>query len=98
MTKSIIQDDTTKCFLCGRNGSADRLELHHCFPGNPNRKHSDEDGLFVFLCGERCHRNGKLSAHKSAVTAELLKVEAQRAYEDRHSREEFMKRYGKNYL
>lgn len=98
MTKSIIQEDSSKCFLCGRNGSGDPLEKHHVFPGNPNRKHSEEDGLFVFICGDRCHRNGKLSAHKSAVTAELLKVEAQKAYEDRHSRAEFMKRYGKSYL
>lgn len=98
MTKSIIQEDSSKCFLCGRNGSGDPLEMHHVFPGNPNRKHSDEDGLVVYLCGNRCHRNGKLSAHKSAVVAELLKVEAQKAYEDRNSRAEFMKRYGKNYL
>lgn len=98
MTKSIIQEDSSKCFLCGRNGSFDPLEKHHVFPGNPNRKHSEEDGLFVFICGDRCHRNGKLSAHKSAVTAELLKVEAQKAYEDRHTREEFVQRYGKNYL
>lgn len=98
MTKSIIQEDSSKCFLCGRNGSSDPLEKHHVFPGNPNRKHSEEDGLFVFICGDRCHRNGKLSAHQSAVTAELLKVEAQKAYEDRHTREEFVQRYGKNYL
>ena len=98
MTKSIIQEDSSKCFLCGRNGSGDPLECHHIFFGASNRKHSDEDGLVVYLCGDRCHRNGKLSAHKSAVTAELLKVEAQKAYEDRHTREEFVQRYGKNYL
>jgi hypothetical protein len=98
MTKSIMQEDNTSCFLCGRNGSSDPLELHHCFPGNPNRKHSDEDGLVVWLCGNRCHRNGNMSAHKSAVTAELLKAEAQKAYEEKHSRSEFMTRYGKNYL
>lgn len=94
---SIVQSDTTVCFLCGRNGGGDPLEKHHCF-GASNRKHSDEDGLVVYLCGNRCHRNGKLSAHQSAVTAELLKVEAQKAYEDRHTREEFMRRYGKSWL
>ena len=97
MTKSILQEDETVCFLCGRNGSGDPLECLHIF-GASNRKHSDKDGLFVFLCGNRCHRNGKLSAHQSAVTAELLKVEAQKAYEDRHTREAFVQRYGKNYL
>lgn len=97
MTKSIMQEDSTSCFLCGRNGSGDPLECHHVF-GASNRKHSDEDGLVVWLCGNRCHRNGNMSAHKSAVTAELLKAEAQKAYEEKHSRAEFMTRYGKNYL
>lgn len=97
MTKSILQEDETVCFLCGRNGNGDPLECHHIF-GASNRKHSDKDGLFVWLCGNRCHRNGNMSAHKSAVTAELLKAEAQKAYEEKHSRAEFMKRYGKNYL
>ena len=97
MTKSIMQEDSTSCFLCGRNGSGDPLECHHVF-GASNRKYSDEDGLVVYLCGNRCHRNGNMSAHKSAVTAELLKAEAQKAYEEKHSRAEFMTRYGKNYL
>ena len=96
--KSIVQEDCGCCFLCGRNGNGDPLEMHHIYPGNPNRKHSDEDGLFVYICGNRCHRNGKLSAHKSAVTDKYLKSVGQAAYERTHSREEFMERYGRNYL
>ena len=96
--KSIVQDDISVCFLCGRNGASDRLEKHHIF-GAANRNHSEEDGLFVFLCGNRCHRNGKVSAHQNAVTTEALHKIGQHAYEKQiGNREKFMNRYGKNYL
>ena len=98
MGKSIIQQDSTYCFLCGRNGYLDRLEKHHVFFGTKDRKKADEDGLIVWLCGERCHRNGPQSAHRSEMTRKLLQRMGQRAWESNYgNREEFMKRYGKNY-
>lgn len=99
MAKSIMQDlSEPRCYLCGRNGSMDPLEIHHCL-GGPNRKHSDQDGLVVLLCGERCHRNGKKSAHRCKETSDRLKADAQRAYEEQiGTREQFLDRYGKNYL
>lgn len=96
--KSIMQDDKTKCYLCGRNGNGDPLEAHHCI-GGINRKHSDQDGLIVWLCGDRCHRNGKQSAHQCKATADYLKAQAQIAWEERNgTRKQFMARYGRNYL
>ena len=98
--KSIVQQTAkhNTCFLCGRNGAEDPLERHHIC-GGANRKKSEEDGLWVWLCGDRCHRNGRLSAHKSAVTATLLHEIGQRAWEKEYgSRAEFAKRYGKNFL
>lgn len=96
--KSIMQNDKYSCYLCGRNGSADPLEKHHVF-GGPNRNYSEEDGLTVYLCGERCHRNGVASAHRSKRTADFLKSEAQIAWESIYGdRISFTKRYGKNYL
>lgn len=96
--KSIVQSDPNFCFLCGRNGSADRLEKHHLF-GASNRKHSEEDGLFVWLCGERCHRNGSGSAHRNGDIMDGLHLIGQKAYErEIGTREEFVKRYGRNYL
>lgn len=96
--RSIVQADETECFLCGKNGSADRLEKHHIF-GAANRNHSEEDGLFVYLCGNQCHRNGPQAAHRSANTAEFLHKAGQRAWELKNgSRAEFRARYGKNYL
>lgn len=98
MAKSIMQEDRTVCYLCGRNGQRDPLEAHHCF-GASNRKKSEQDGLKVYLCGSRCHRNGPKSAHRNFETALFLKQKAQTAWEAKYGdRTEFMKRYGKNYL
>lgn len=97
MTKSIVQDDTSKCFLCGKNGASDPLEVHHIF-GGPNRRLADEDGLIVHICGFRCHREGRSAAHKSFATAEYLRTVGQEAYERTHTREEFFRRYGRNYI
>ena len=46
------------CFICGeRNG----IELHHIKGGSMDTKN---DQRVIPLCGEKCHRNGKvLSAH-----------------------------------
>lgn len=99
MTKSILQDDYTHCFICGRNGNGDPLEEHHCISGNPGRKLSEQDGLKVYICGNRCHRNGPKSVHKCRKTADALHRIAQMAWEAKYgTREQFMKRYGKNYL
>lgn len=53
--RSIVQTDDSKCYLCGGtaywndNDMLERLEKHHIFGGNPNRKNSEKYGLFVFL-------------------------------------------------
>lgn len=96
--KSIIQTDCDRCFLCGKNGLYDHLEKHHIF-GAYNRKKSEKDGLFVFLCGDSCHRNGKMAAHRNKEVMRALHQAGQRAWEEHYgSREEFMRKYGKNYL
>lgn len=99
MKKSIIPGaDPETCYLCGRNGNGDPLEKHHIF-GGANRKYSEQDGLFVWLCGNRCHRSGILSAHRCADTVRTLHEIGQRAWErENGSRDAFMKRYGKNFL
>lgn len=95
---SIVQRDKDTCFLCSKNGHCDRLEKHHIF-GAYNRRKSEEDGIFVFLCGDSCHRNGKHAAHRDKQVMDGLHRIGQEAWERHYgSREEFMKRYGKNYL
>lgn len=88
-----------RCWLCGRNGAGDPLELHHIFPG-PLRKKSDKYGLTVWLCGDRCHRNGPASAHRSRETALLLKRYGQTKamQENGWTTADFIREFGKNYL
>ena len=98
MSKSIMQEDRTCCYLCKRNGSSDPLEEHHIF-GGANRKLSEKDGLKVCLCGRLCHRNGIGAVHKNKQASDRLKAEAQKAWEERYgTRGQFVKRYGRNYL
>lgn len=93
MSKSIIQKDPSRCFLCG--GMRD-LEEHHIFAG-PNRKWSEKYGLKVMLCGWTCHR-GQYGVHQDKKLGDSLKRIGQIAFEARHSHDEFMKIFGKNYL
>lgn len=99
MMESIIQSEK-KCFICGqaREYGFDRLEIHHIFPGNPNRKNSDKYGLTVWLCGCSCHREGPMSVHKNRKVDLALKCIAQQKFEETHSREEFRKIFGRSYL
>lgn len=87
--KSIIQLKKV-CYLCGANSP---LHLHHCLSGSA-RKKCDEDKLTIYLCPS-CHR----LVHDNYENLLLLKRVAQRKYEEViGTREQFIKRYGKNYL
>lgn len=92
MTKNV-------CWLCGRNGSGDRLERHHIF-GAANRAKSEKYGLVVYLCGNRCHRLGEYAAHANKQTMQLLhEYGQQKAMQEQNwSAEDFIKVFGKNYL
>lgn len=96
---SIIQSEK-RCYLCGRalEYGFDRLEEHHIFMGNPNRQHSENHGLKVWLCGSSCHRNGPKSAHKNRKIDLALKGIAQQKFEETHTREEFRAIFGKSWL
>ena len=90
--RSRIQDEKV-CFLTGRT---DNLELHHCLNGTHQRKKCDQDGLVVWLTHDE-HWN----LHNTIEGKEIkrwLKQVAQEVYEQDHTREEFIKRYGKSYL
>jgi len=73
------------------------LEEHHIFGGIKNRKKSENYGLKVKLCMMH-HRTGKNAAHKSQKTAKILHAAGQKKFEETHTREEFVKEFGKNYL
>lgn len=88
-----------KCFLCGRNGTADPLDRHHVF-GGPYRKKSEKYGLVVYLCHHDCHIFGKNAVHQNADTALYLHQWGQRKamMEQGWSTYDFIREFGKNYL
>lgn len=94
MAKSILQSNTDRCYICG---SYDWIEEHHIFFGNPNRKISDKNGFTVRLC-HWCHTEEPNGVHKNRKNDLWLKKLCQMAYEENHSREEFVSLIGKSYL
>lgn len=97
--KSIIQpepDDFNprQCYLCGRKTM---LQKHHVFPGVANRKISEANGFWCDLCVD-CHLDPETGAQYNNEVANQLKADCQMAYEETHTREEWMKLIGKNYL
>lgn len=88
---SIIQE-TKRCWVCGKRTG---LERHHVL-GGPNRKHSEEHGLTVWLCRE--HHTGPAGAHNNRELSLMLRETAQLAFERNHTREEWMQIFGRNYL
>ena len=86
--RSVITDNLDFCIECGRP----REHMHHCLYGNKH-KQCDEDRLIVPLC-VNCH----ILLHNDNKLSLKYKQMAQVVYENKHSHEEYMKRYGKNYL
>lgn len=93
--KSIIETDSKSCYICGHNRG---LEEHHIFFGTANRRMSEKYGLKVHLCMS-CHKDNKRGVHgQNKPMDNYLKEKAQRAFEQNHTREEFISVFGKNYL
>ena len=93
--ESILQGQERKCYITGQTNN---LHLHHIYAGS-RRKISDENGFVVYLCA-RLHNQSDDGVHgKNGHELDMmLKRHCQMKYEETHSREEFMKLIGKNYL
>lgn len=91
---SILTNDKEHCFLCNRK--LEQINRHEIFFGR-NRKQSMEYGLVVYLC-DNCHTISDLSVHNNYFTDLKLKQLGQAAFEKKHSHEDFMRIFGKNYL
>lgn len=91
MTKSIIQENRGKCYLCGTTIT----EEHHCWHGWANRRLADEDGLVVDLCPIH-HR----ALHDQGYFDRYLQRIAERAWMTHYGKTEqdFIGRYGKSVL
>lgn len=75
-------------------------ERHEVFEGRTgNRTKSIEDGLVIFLTPEQ-HRTGKHAIHKDYEYWEKVKIIAEKRWCEyyRKTKEDFRKRYGRNYL
>ena len=98
---SIMQQDHTRCYLCGRSNQAlNRHEVFHADVKGKQREKSKRWGLWVTLCHERCHQYGKYAVHRNRATDLMLKEEAQRRAMEFYNitTDEFIDEFGKNYL
>ena len=89
--ESIITNDMERCFICGAYG----VEIHHCM-NKADRKNSTKYGLVVPLCRE-CH-TGVNGVHMNRERNDALKRIAQSRFEQKHSHDEWMEVFGRNYL
>lgn len=78
-----------RCVICGR---VENLEVHHLLCGAQRRK-ADAYGLVVMLCHD-CH----MQVHGSAEMMRRSRMAGQRLFERKHSREEFIRIFGRSYL
>ena len=98
--KSILQQDESRCYLCGEAPRFDDpLDLHHVFPG-PLRRKSEKLGLVVRLHHSRCHIFGPESVHRCGEVSRSLKAMAQRRCMEAYgwNMEKWMDEFYKNYL
>lgn len=100
--KSLLHEKNGTCYLCMQlNNNHKRylplfLEKHHIF-GGPNRNNSEEYGLVVWLCMDH-HTMSPLAVHNCPETAMVMHQIGQRAFEETHSRQQFIDVFGKSYL
>lgn len=82
---SILTDNLDRCFICG----AAKCDFHEVF-GGMNRSKSMEHGLVIPICrGEHSNiRNYEDWLHRIG----------QKKFEETHTREEFIKEFGKNFI
>ena len=94
--KSLISN-SKYCYICGTQIA---LHKHHIFKGIRNRKKADEDGLWVYLCYN--HHEGTNGVHgkNGKELDQKLKEIAERKWLEFYKKDvnEFIKRYGKNYI
>ena len=91
--RSILQEDTDYCFVCGRYGT----EIHHIFYGNPNRKWSDKYKCVVGLCYN--HHRGNDGVHGGNKELDMsLKQTAQAKFQEIYPQTDFLAVFGRNYL
>lgn len=88
--KTIIQDDTTKCAICGQKK---KLDWHHIRCGNQTRERSENWGLMITLCRD-CHTK----LHSNAEIKEEWQEKAQERFMLLYGYDVWMKEFKKDYF
>lgn len=93
--RSILQSERV-CYITSRT---DHLHEHHIY-GGANRKVSEANGFKVWLTYDMHNGNNPEAVHNNSNQGWDLKLkqDCQRKYEETHSRSDFMKLVGRNYL
>ena len=81
-----------ECFVCHKTYD---LHKHHVYGGG-NRQESEDNVLWCDLCFD--HHTGEHGVHKLPRADDALKKLCQEAFEEEHSREDFINLIGKSYL
>lgn len=93
MRKSILTDDLSVSYLSGKPTEC----IHHVFGGNGRRSISEKYGFIVPLTNDE-HNMSNYGVHFNKELDLKLKRKCQAKFEETHSREEFIRLVGKNYL
>ena len=94
--KSIIPNNDGYCFICKKlNRRVEATDRHHMLYGSSKRALSEADGLYVNLC-HPCH----MRLHQDGEYKEELQKLAELTWCEHYKKsvDDFIKRYGKNYL
>ena len=95
MNRFSIINNEKKCYVCG---NTQNLHIHEIMFGR-NRQNSIEDGLCIYLCGKH-HNQSNDGVHFNHELDQKLKKIAEERWIKYYgkSTEDFIKRYGRNYL
>lgn len=93
MRKSILTDDLSVSYLSGKPAEC----IHHIFGGSGRRKISEREGFIIPLTHDE-HNMTDSSIHFNKELDFRIKMECQRKFEEKHSREDFIRLVGRNYL
>lgn len=91
--KSILSNEKV-CYICGTTRN---LHKHHIY-GSSNRKRSDRDGCWVYLCAYH-HNMSDKGVHFDREADLKLKRECEQKWIDLNgTTDDFIMAYGKNYI
>lgn len=97
---SILHYKDGTCYLCMKLNCDCRkhpvVHEHHVF-GGYRRAVSEENGFKVYLCIQH-HVDGHEAVHNNQKNMRLIQEDCQRKYEETHTRQQFVKLIGRNYL